>query len=114
LGRFGCFGADGDDHAGRITAEEQRVLVRDHLGRHPGREHVVERVEPGSADADEHRAIAYLRERHLLDETYAPIVGAPGRLLAAAEDARVVRPGLDLDDVILALAGLWEIEPATD
>jgi len=26
----------------------------------------------------------------------------------------VVRAGLDPDDVILALAGLWEIDPATD
>ena len=50
----------------------------------------------------------------LFDETYAPIVSALGRLLAAAEEARVVRPGLDPDDVILALAGLWEIDPATD
>jgi hypothetical protein len=28
--------------------------------------------------------------------------------------AGVVRAGLDPDDVILALAGLWEIDPATD
>ncbi|HEY1702830.1 MAG TPA: TetR/AcrR family transcriptional regulator [Trebonia sp.] len=50
----------------------------------------------------------------LFDETYAPIVGALGRLLSAAEEAGVIRPGLDPDDVILALAGLWEIDPATD
>jgi hypothetical protein len=35
-------------------------------------------------------------------------------VLAAAEQAGVVRAGLDPDDVILALAGLWEIDPATD
>ena len=50
----------------------------------------------------------------LFDETYAPIVGALGRLLRAAEQAGAVRPGLDPDDVILALAGLWEIDPGTD
>jgi AcrR family transcriptional regulator len=50
----------------------------------------------------------------LFEETYAPIVSALGRLLAAAEQAGYVRPGLDPDDVILALAGLWEIDPGTD
>jgi AcrR family transcriptional regulator len=49
----------------------------------------------------------------LFEETYAPIVAALGRLLAAAEQAGVVRSGLDPDDVILALAGLWEIDPAS-
>jgi hypothetical protein len=44
----------------------------------------------------------------------APIVGALGRLLAAAGQAGLVRSGLDPDDVILALAGLWEIDPGTD
>ncbi|HXB50543.1 MAG TPA: TetR/AcrR family transcriptional regulator [Streptosporangiaceae bacterium] len=50
----------------------------------------------------------------LFGETYAPIVGALGRLLAAAEQVGAVRHGLDPDDVILALAGLWEIDPRTD
>ncbi|HEY1819991.1 MAG TPA: TetR/AcrR family transcriptional regulator [Trebonia sp.] len=50
----------------------------------------------------------------LFDETYAPVVGALGRLLAAAERDGTVRPGLDPDDVILALAGLWEIDPQSD
>ena len=50
----------------------------------------------------------------LFDETYAPIVDALGRLLAAAETAGAVRSGLDPDDVILALAGLWEIDPTSD
>jgi AcrR family transcriptional regulator len=50
----------------------------------------------------------------LFEETYAPIVGALGKLLAAAEQAGAVRNGLDPDDVILALAGLWEIDPGTD
>jgi AcrR family transcriptional regulator len=50
----------------------------------------------------------------LFGETYAPIVGALGSLLAAAEQVGAVRHGLDPDDVILALAGLWEIDPRTD
>ena len=50
----------------------------------------------------------------LFEQTYAPIVGALGRLLAAAEQAGAIRHGLDPDDVILALAGLWEIDPSTD
>ena len=50
----------------------------------------------------------------LFEETYSPIVGALGKLLAAAEQAGAVRYGLDPDDVILALAGLWEIDPSTD
>ena len=47
----------------------------------------------------------------LFEETYSPIVAALGRVLAAAEQAGVVRSGLDPNDVILALAGLWEIDP---
>lgn len=50
----------------------------------------------------------------LFAETYELIVAALGKLLTAAERAGVVRPGLDPDDVILALAGLWEIDPASD
>lgn len=50
----------------------------------------------------------------LFRETYAPIVGALGRLLAAAGHAGTVRDGLDPDDVIVALAGLWQIDPSTD
>src|ERR1700748_469476 len=37
-----------------------------------------------------------------------------GRVLAAAEQAGVVRAGLDPDDVLLALAGSWETDPATE
>jgi AcrR family transcriptional regulator len=47
-------------------------------------------------------------------ETYHLIVGALATLLAAAERAGSVRAGLDPDDVILALAGVWEIDPASD
>ncbi len=50
----------------------------------------------------------------LFAETYQPIVDALGRLLAAAEAEGFVRPGLDPDDVILSLAGLWQIDPTSD
>jgi AcrR family transcriptional regulator len=50
----------------------------------------------------------------LFTETYEPIVSALARLLAAAAHAQIVRPGLDADDVILALAGLWQLDPDTD
>jgi hypothetical protein len=53
-------------------------------------------------------------QRAMRTDLLIPIVGALGRLLAAAEQAGLVRAGLDPDDVILALAGLWEIDPRTD
>ena len=63
--------------------------------------------------ADALRAAAHPGSE-LFEQTYAPIVGALGRLLAAAEREGFVRRGLDPDDVILALAGLWQLEPDTD
>lgn len=50
----------------------------------------------------------------LSNETYAAIVGALRRLLQANISAATLRPGLDADDVILALAGLWQLDPAGD
>jgi AcrR family transcriptional regulator len=47
-------------------------------------------------------------------ETYGAIVAALDRLLQANVSAGTVRPGLDADDVILALAGLWQLDPASD
>ena len=55
-----------------------------------------------------------ISEDSLFAETYQPIVAALGRLLSAAEAAGVVRAGLNPDDVILAFAGLWEIDPTSD
>jgi hypothetical protein len=52
--------------------------------------------------------------KDLFTETYDPIVEALASLLSAAEKAGAVRLGLDADDVILALAGLWQIDPSTD
>jgi hypothetical protein len=47
-------------------------------------------------------------------DVYDPIVGALGKILAAAENAGSVRPGLHADDVILLLAGLFQMDPAAD
>jgi hypothetical protein len=46
--------------------------------------------------------------------TYDSIVAALDRLLQANMSAGTLRPGLDADDVILALAGLWQLDPAGD
>jgi AcrR family transcriptional regulator len=46
--------------------------------------------------------------------TYDSIVAALDRLLQANIAAGTLRPGLDADDVILALAGLWQLDPAGD
>jgi AcrR family transcriptional regulator len=53
-------------------------------------------------------------DNELFAETYAPIAHALATLLTAAGEAGVVRPGLDPDDVLLALAGLWQLNPAGD
>jgi AcrR family transcriptional regulator len=47
-------------------------------------------------------------------ETFSAIVAALDRLLQANISAGTLRPGLDPDDVILALAGLWQLDPAGD
>ena len=47
-------------------------------------------------------------------ETYDAIVAALDRLLQANIAAGTLRPGLDAEDVILALAGLWQLDPASD
>ena len=47
-------------------------------------------------------------------DTYESIVAALDRLLLANISAGTLRPGLDADDVILALAGLWQLDPAGD
>ena len=47
-------------------------------------------------------------------DTYGAIVAALDRLLQANISAGTLRPALDADDVILALAGLWQLDPASD
>jgi AcrR family transcriptional regulator len=46
--------------------------------------------------------------------TYAAIVATLDRLLQANISAGTLRSGLNADDVILALAGLWQLDPASD
>jgi AcrR family transcriptional regulator len=47
-------------------------------------------------------------------ETYDAIVAALDRLLQANIAGGTLRQGLDAHDVILALAGLWQLDPASD
>jgi AcrR family transcriptional regulator len=47
-------------------------------------------------------------------DTYDSIVAALDRLIQANISAGTLRPGLDADDVILALAGLWQLDPESD
>lgn len=47
-------------------------------------------------------------------DTYAAIVEALDRLLRANIAAGTLRPDLAAEDVILALAGLWQLDPAGD
>ena len=47
-------------------------------------------------------------------DTYIAIVAALDRLLQANIAAGTLRPGLDAADVILALAGLWQLDPASE
>jgi hypothetical protein len=47
----------------------------------------------------------------LAQQSYEPIVGALGSLLLANEAAGTIRPGVDPDDVLLALGFLWRVSP---
>ena len=47
-------------------------------------------------------------------DTYGAIVAALDRLLQANIAAGTMRPDVDAEDVILALAGLWQLDPAGD
>jgi AcrR family transcriptional regulator len=47
-------------------------------------------------------------------DTYHAIVAALDRLLQANVAAGTLRADLDAEDVILALAGLWQLDPASD
>ena len=47
-------------------------------------------------------------------DTYTAIVAALDRLLQANIGAGTLRPNLDAEDVILALAGLWQLDSASD
>ena len=47
-------------------------------------------------------------------DTYAAIVAALDRLLRANISAGTLRPDIDAEDVILAMAGLWQLDPTGD
>ncbi|AQZ60627.1 Transcriptional regulator, TetR family [[Actinomadura] parvosata subsp. kistnae] len=49
--------------------------------------------------------------KSLFPETYQAMKAAIGELLAAGEAAGVVRPGLDPELVLLALCGIWQLDP---
>ncbi|MGW8378017.1 TetR/AcrR family transcriptional regulator [Streptomyces sp. ODS28] len=45
---------------------------------------------------------------------HAPVASAAELLLRAAEDAGTIRPGVTAEDLLLAIGGLWQIDPAGD
>lgn len=45
---------------------------------------------------------------------HAPVTAAAGLLLRANEEAGTIRPGVTPDDFLLAIAGLWQIDPRSD
>ncbi|GGX73830.1 TetR/AcrR family transcriptional regulator [Streptomyces hiroshimensis] len=45
---------------------------------------------------------------------HAPVTSAAGLLLRAGENAGAIRPGVTPDDFLLAIAGLWQIDPGSD
>ncbi|HEY0249081.1 MAG TPA: TetR/AcrR family transcriptional regulator [Gryllotalpicola sp.] len=59
------------------------------------------------------QAAAYSEDENFA-EIYMLIVGALTVLLRAAERAGAVEPGTDPHDVLLALAGLWQLSPSGD
>ncbi|KAB1145248.1 TetR/AcrR family transcriptional regulator [Streptomyces luteolifulvus] len=45
---------------------------------------------------------------------HAPVTSAAELLLRAGEEAGTIRPGVTADDFLLAIAGLWQIDPGSD
>ncbi len=45
---------------------------------------------------------------------HTPVLSAAELLLRANEEAGTIRPGLTADDFLLAIAGLWQIDPRGD
>ncbi|WP_405943778.1 TetR/AcrR family transcriptional regulator [Streptomyces sp. NBC_00932] len=45
---------------------------------------------------------------------HTPLTSAAGLLLSAGEEAGTIRPGVTADDFLLAIAGLWQIDPHSD
>jgi AcrR family transcriptional regulator len=63
-------------------------------------------VKHGLGEALHHAAV-----RDAVDETYAPVEAAVGRLLDACVAAGTVRPGLAPADVLLLMGFLWRVAP---
>jgi AcrR family transcriptional regulator len=59
------------------------------------------------------QAAAYSEEEHFA-ETYDPIADALTALLHAGVSAELIRDDVDAHDVLLALAGLWQMNPQGD
>jgi AcrR family transcriptional regulator len=64
------------------------------------------RVKHGLGEALHNAAV-----QNAIDETYAPVVGAVGRLLDACVADGSVRPGLEPADVLLLMGFLWRVSP---
>lgn len=45
---------------------------------------------------------------------HAPVTGAAECLIRAAEQAGTIRPGITVDDLFLAIGGLWTLDPHSD
>ncbi|GGW93432.1 TetR family transcriptional regulator [Streptomyces malachitofuscus] len=45
---------------------------------------------------------------------HSPVTEAAGHLLRRCEEAGAIRPGVTADDLILAMGGLWQLDPAGD
>jgi hypothetical protein len=45
---------------------------------------------------------------------HTPVTAAAELLLRANEEAGTIRPGVTADDFLLAIAGLWQIDPRGD
>lgn len=69
-----------------------------------------------------HTLAAYVRIKHglgdalhtaavqdVVNQVYAPIVGAVGQLLRACAEDGSLRPGLDPDDVLMLMSFLWRV-----
>ncbi|MFE7815476.1 TetR/AcrR family transcriptional regulator [Streptomyces sp. NBRC 110035] len=44
----------------------------------------------------------------------SPVIEAAGLLLRACEEAGTIRPGVTVDDMLLAIGGLWQLDPTAD
>ncbi|MCX2923411.1 TetR/AcrR family transcriptional regulator [Streptomyces sp. NEAU-W12] len=44
----------------------------------------------------------------------SPVIEAADLLLRACEETGTIRPGVSVDDMLLAIGGLWQLDPAAD